>query len=51
MEITAYEEDIKMYLEKIMTSKKVSDELKDQITCTICSQAQGMYVSFFILTI
>ena len=45
-EIAANEEDIKMFLDEKMASMDVGDELKDQITSTICPQAKGMYVIY-----
>lgn len=51
MEIAANEEDIKMFLKREMREKNIADELKDQITRTICSQAKGMYASFLRLSL
>ena len=45
IKIAAQDSDIKLFLEKQITSEDIDDDLKDEIISTICPQAQGMYTS------
>ena len=40
--IEAHEDDVNLFVTKRLESKKVPNDVKDEITRTICTQAKGM---------